>query len=285
MPSASDISAKVTPVRITIAAYTVALLLVLVTYVISFLVFTAVGAAPQISSALSGTWLLAIKWLHEKIEASWSTRVGRVPSALRTPHRPLWRLCLYAPFIAIAATGVVFALTVPLGAFLWIPEEAGWAPSGWYIEANGVLMPRIRRMVEPIVFYFFGEWVGRTARRRTSAFVVVLVGTVLEFLMVGYAVSRFFSWLFGAPVWDILTNGSRFERAITQAVDLAGALIPALVGAYRGSKYAPYFDLALFSRRLPHSKRVEIEEFIHLVEQDYSARVEATLKEQAIAKS
>src|SRR5262249_10124557 len=135
----------------------------------------------------------------------------------------------------------------------------------------GAVADIIIALTIPTVSYLLGEWIGRPLAKQRDALLVAAVAPLFAISLI-WSIAHL---IIAArkETLEALQRGRTEEMQSTLPIiavlTLLSVIIPMLVGAYRGAKYKPFYDLAFFAKRLPHQKQVEIEDFAQMIEREY----------------
>lgn len=239
-------------------------------FVLALLAFFAAriaGVTEVVATMVAGSFLTLVKSLQERVERS-LRRKANVAVPESSPTITPLRMLFYAPSVVMGSYLAVIVSAIAIAAALMASGIRGGVVVGVYGVTTIVGSASL-----PVVCYFIGEWIGRRAGGLVSALAVAAVSPSL--LAVSAWIVMRLSLASTAP--ENLDPMAQLMVGTMQTwlpTILAGQIlctvwVPVLVGAYRGSVYKRYFDLAFFVRKAGRGTRREIDEFVDMVARQY----------------
>lgn len=230
-----------------------------------------IGATDLIAGVIGGSFLTFVKSLQERIERAMRRRAN-VAMPTSSPTVTLPRMLFYAPAIVMGSYLAVILAAIGVAAALLASEfGTAYAASAYMVTslAGGTALP--------MALYLVGEWIGRRTGRLLSSLLVAAVSPTLLALAFWIAMRLAVSGPSPLPsetgptaamIWLMIHD---WAPSVVAGMVIFTVAIPVLLGAYRGSVYKRYFDLAFFSRRAGSSTRREIDEFVDMVATQYGS--------------
>jgi hypothetical protein len=191
--------------------------------------------------------------IQKRVENRLLVRRGVSTMHLNTPtYRPV-RVFIYTTLIVLGYFGAGVLLAKTLGEYGYVVGQA------------------IDLLVLPLVSYLVGEWIGRSLAKRRDALLVAFGAPFLVTTLFWGFVHLQIGARKGALEAPQSGTAKELQQilAITTLSALLSVIIPMLVGAYRGAKYKPYYDLAFFAERLPPQNKEEIQRYVQRLRHEY----------------
>jgi hypothetical protein len=258
------------PIKLSVLAFLVAIVLVFILAALAYGFFTILGLSEAVSGGLASPFVGLIVPLHQQIEKWLYVRRGISTARLNTPTRSTLRMFAYTALIVFGFTVSVALLGAALSAVtLRLTEKAS-------LDIVLGVAGNLIDLAVPVASYLIGEWIGRSLARLRNA-LLVTVGAPLIAITLSFGLMYF---LIGARKETIeasqsgLTKQLQDELVINTPLALLSVIIPMVVGGFRGAKHKPFYDLAFISERLPHQKQEEIQDFVRMIRQEYATTSE-----------